>query len=291
MTVTNPEDLRVHTHPVRNFPRFALRALTGSTPKPPRAVPIHPYEPNTWARRVRRGVRCTWVNHATVLIEIDGFRLLTDPMFSRTPSPVAPFGPRRWHPPGLTLAQLPEVDAVLLSHDHHDHLDRRSLKSLARRGVAFYAPRGIATTLAKWGITSCEEVEWWDTVRLEREGATLTLTAAPARHLSGRHLALSRLALWCSWALHSPARGDAPHPLGDLLHGASPMGRADRAGATHRARPRRRAAHADPRRADHAGCRTRGAVVVEVKSRASTPGGSSAKPGGDPSHPLPPRTS
>src|ERR1700690_1512867 len=97
------------------------------------------------------GLRVTWLGHSTTLIEVDGATVLTDPMWSEGPSPSTAFGPKRFHPPPLALDALPHLDAVLISHEHYDHLDEPSVRALAASGVPFHVPLGIGAHLRAWG--------------------------------------------------------------------------------------------------------------------------------------------
>jgi len=149
------------------------------------------------------GVRVTWLGHSTLLLEIDGRRLLIDPVWGERVSPFSFAGPRRFHPPPLPLDQLPPVDAVVLSHDHYDHLDTPTIKALARRDVRFIAPLGVGAHLEAWGVPAARiaELDWWEEV----EVAGLRLTATPARHFSGRGFGDAAQTLWAGWAIAGPA--------------------------------------------------------------------------------------
>jgi N-acyl-phosphatidylethanolamine-hydrolysing phospholipase D len=153
-------------------------------------------------------LRVTWVGHATFLVQLPGVTVLTDPMFSRRASPVQWAGPRRFSPPGLSLDELPTVDAVVLSHDHYDHLDRPTVDRLKDRYDALHwvVPRGFAEWLAGRGVDAVTELDWWEDHRLETERGALTLRALPARHWTRRRLFDARKRLWCSWSLEAGGR-------------------------------------------------------------------------------------
>lgn len=146
----------------------------------------------------------TWLGHATALLEIDGYRLLTDPVWSDRCSPSNSFGPRRLHPPPVDLNALPALDAILISHDHYDHLDMATVQALARTQRApFIVPLGVGAHLRAWGIPDGRVVELdWNTSTRVGE---LTLACTPARHFSGRLLSRNNT-LWASWALIGPKR-------------------------------------------------------------------------------------
>ncbi len=150
-------------------------------------------------------LRVTWMGHASVLVELDGARVLTDPVWSARCSPVSFVGPRRFAPPPVPLAALPPLDAVLISHDHYDHLDRATVTSLARLQprALFLVPLGVGAHLRRWGVPAerIRELGWHQSVRLAR--APLELIALPARHFSGRGLQ-GNGTLFASWALIGP---------------------------------------------------------------------------------------
>ena len=150
------------------------------------------------------GVRVTWYGHATTLLEIDGFTVLTDPIWSERCSPFQWIGPQRYVPPPVPLQALPELDAVVISHDHYDHLDEATIKALDERGVKFYVPLGVGAHLERWGVTHYEELDWWQhaVVRNDKD-ELLRLIATPAQHSSGRG-AVRDLTLWSSWAIVGP---------------------------------------------------------------------------------------
>lgn len=147
------------------------------------------------------GLRVTWLGHSTTLVEIDGQRVLTDPMWSGRASPLSFVGPRRFFAPPLPLAEVPAVDAVVISHDHYDHLDMATVKALAPRAVRWLVPLGVGARLAAWGVPDSlvTEMDWWDTMRV----GNLTITATPARHFSTRNVLDRDRTLWAGWAIAS----------------------------------------------------------------------------------------
>jgi N-acyl-phosphatidylethanolamine-hydrolysing phospholipase D len=139
----------------------------------------------------------TWVGHSTLLIQLDGVNILTDPIWSDHAGPLA-FGPRRLVPPGLRFAELPPIHAVVISHDHYDHLDLRTVQQLARvHHPTFFVPLGLKEWLADRGVHDVVELDWWQ--RQAYRG--LTFVATPAQHGSGRGLADQNLRLWASWVV------------------------------------------------------------------------------------------
>jgi L-ascorbate metabolism protein UlaG (beta-lactamase superfamily) len=164
------------------------------------AVPVYPLTAAELARRPASGLRLTWLGHSTVWADIDGCRVLFDPVWSHRCSPFPFVGPRRLHPPPLPLAELPRVDVVVISHDHYDHLDMPTIRTLVTASKAHFAvPLGTGAHLEHWGVPSRRiiELDWHETGRL----AGVSVTAAPARHYCGRGLSRSRTTLWASWVI------------------------------------------------------------------------------------------
>ncbi|MCE3224744.1 MAG: napepld [Nitrospira sp.] len=146
----------------------------------------------------RTDATVTWVGHSTMLVQLDGVNILTDPQWSDRASPITFAGPKRLMPPGLPLEQLPPVDLVLISHDHYDHLDVETVQRLARLyHPLFLVPLGLKAWFAELGITEVEELNWWD----HRQVQGLTVTCLPAQHFSGRTLWDGNRRLWSSWAV------------------------------------------------------------------------------------------
>ena len=146
----------------------------------------------------------TWVGHATLLVQMDHVTFLTDPIWSDTPSPLSFAGPRRFVPPGVALEDLPPIDFVLVSHNHYDHLDLRTLTALAERDpeTRFFVPLANGDLLRESGIANVEELDWGE----ERAVAGVVVHCLPARHWSQRGLGDRGRALWASWAVRGPER-------------------------------------------------------------------------------------
>ena len=145
----------------------------------------------------------TWIGHATVLAQVGGLNILTDPMLSERASPVSFAGPRRAHPPGLTLAQLPRIDLVVISHNHYDHCDAPTLQALhAQAGgpPQFLVPLGLKTWANELGINKVIEMDWWQQHRMGAVEVVMT----PMQHWSGRSLNDRMQSLWGGWAVFAP---------------------------------------------------------------------------------------
>ncbi|WP_326639449.1 MBL fold metallo-hydrolase [Streptosporangium sp. NBC_01755] len=145
------------------------------------------------------GLSVIWYGHATALLEIEGRRVLVDPVWSRRASPTRLVGPRRLHPVPGPLAGLPPLDAIVISHDHYDHLDRATVRGLlALQTAPFLVPLGIGAHLERWGVPASRIVELdWDE---EASVAGLRFVATAARHFSGRTLRRD-VTLWGSWVI------------------------------------------------------------------------------------------
>jgi L-ascorbate metabolism protein UlaG (beta-lactamase superfamily) len=155
-----------------------------------------------WQAPPATGLRATWLGHSTVLLEIDGMRLLTDPVWGARLSPVPLLAPRRFQPVPLAIDALPPLDAVLISHDHFDHLDRGSIEQLARRdGLPFVTALGVGAHLAAWGVplARIHELDWWESVQI----GALSISATPSQHFSGRGIGRNAT-LWASFAVRGP---------------------------------------------------------------------------------------
>jgi L-ascorbate metabolism protein UlaG (beta-lactamase superfamily) len=182
---------------------YALRQFSGEEVRePPAPVPVLAVDRQALpAAPPASGLRAFWIGHASTYVEIDGLRILLDPVFAERVSPL-PIGPRRFHPPPIALADLPPIDAVLISHDHYDHLDMDTVRHLAQRGARFFVPLGIGAHLERWGVPSrqVEELEWWQ----ERSLGSVRIVCTPTRHYSGRGLGNRSATLWSSWSVLGP---------------------------------------------------------------------------------------
>ena len=160
----------------------------------PLVAPRHPDQPADLA--------VTWYGHATSVVEVDGRRFLLDPVFGDRVSPSAFVGPKRMHPVPGTIAEIPRLDAVVISHDHYDHLDEPSIRQLERSHRPHYVvPIGVDLHLESWGVPAdrITSLDW----REETEVAGIRLTCTEARHFSGRGLVRNQT-LWAAWSLRGP---------------------------------------------------------------------------------------
>jgi N-acyl-phosphatidylethanolamine-hydrolysing phospholipase D len=140
----------------------------------------------------------TWIGHATLLVQLAGVNVLTDPIWSDRASPVSFAGPRRLVPPGMRFEDLPRIHAVVISHDHYDHLDVATVERLAREHQPrFFVPLGMKEWLRDHGARDVVELDWWQSATFRG----LTFTCTPAQHSSGRGLRDQNLRLWSSWVV------------------------------------------------------------------------------------------
>lgn len=146
------------------------------------------------------GLRITWVGHSSLLIEIDGKRILTDPVWSDRVSFTQSFGPKRFFAPPLALNELPPLDAIIISHDHYDHLDKNTIKFFAGTAIPFYCSMGVGKYLKQFGIVEnyITQMDWGDSVMISHD---CVLTTTPARHFSGRGILNRNETLWSSWVI------------------------------------------------------------------------------------------
>jgi L-ascorbate metabolism protein UlaG (beta-lactamase superfamily) len=184
------------------FKVFALY-LTNRNERVPRQ-PLGPFQtdPRVYASPPASGLRITWLGHSSMLIEVDGICVLIDPVWDERASPVSWAGPKRFFPPPLRLEELPRLDAVLISHDHYDHLGKQTIRRLAQlepaRSAQWLTSTGVGKQLRSFGVRGeIVELDWTQSTAL----GGLTITALPARHFSGRSMANRFETLWSSFAI------------------------------------------------------------------------------------------
>jgi len=177
------------------LPFFARKIATSFSPR--EGAPLVPFDRTV----MQHNPSVTWIGHSTMLVRMDGVTFLTDPMFSERASPVSFAGPHRLVPPGVPLEALPPVDFATLSHDHYDHSDLASIRALAKRGVRFIVPLGLADVVREAGGEAIE-LDWWDHVTIRR----VRVHCVPVQHFSGRSLTGRNQRLWAGWVVEGPAR-------------------------------------------------------------------------------------
>lgn len=157
-------------------------------------------DPAVYETPPANGLRITWIGHSSLIIEIDGKRILTDPIWGPRASFSSFVGPKRFFPPPLPLDKLPVLDAIILSHDHYDHLDYPTIKKLAPGTTPVYCSVGVGGIIEKWGISKSRitEMNWGQKAMV---GNDCSVTATPARHFSGRGLVNRNTTLWSSFVI------------------------------------------------------------------------------------------
>ena len=185
--------------------RWEFDRLTKPLPAQPDPSVFRSATPAFARPRASEGVVVvTWVGHASFLLQVGGLNVLTDPVWSERASPVAFAGPRRWLPPGIPFDGLPPIDAVLIAHNHYDHLDDATVRRLAARepDTRWLVPLGLAPFLRSRGARQVVELDWWQEARLDG----LVIGCTPAQHFSARGFRDRNRTLWCGWSLASVAR-------------------------------------------------------------------------------------
>lgn len=159
-------------------------------------------EPARFEDSPQSGLRVTWLGHSTLLLEVDGVRILTDPMWGSRASPLSWMGPKRWYDPLISLEDVPIPDAVVISHDHYDHLDHSTVLAIKDWETTFLVPLGVGAHLERWGVPASRiiEMDWWD----RHSVGPVEIVATPARHSSGRHLFDRNRTLWAGYAVVGP---------------------------------------------------------------------------------------
>lgn len=218
---TGPSVARIEASPQRQDGRFVNKQAlwndiwgsvfgfvdVSAVAVPNAPIPVDRVDPGRFATPPATGLRATWLGHSSVILEIDGFRVLTDPVWGERASPLTWLGPARWYPPPLPLHELPKLDAIVISHDHYDHLDHPTIVALAQLDVVWIAPLGVAAHLRYWGVPDARivEVDWGDRHVLRRaDGRELTIHCTESRHASGRQIFDQMQTLWAGYALVGP---------------------------------------------------------------------------------------
>lgn len=164
---------------------FVMGFYEDKNPRP--NIPAHFQYPQVDQKVDPNQPKITWVNHSTFLIEVNGLKILTDPIWSKRCSPFQFIGPKRNHAPGILLERLPKIDLILISHNHYDHLDKPTVKKLHKKfpDISWISPKGTTKWFNRLGIKNVMEFDWWDQKKLDNYA--LSITAVPAQHFSGRH--------------------------------------------------------------------------------------------------------
>jgi L-ascorbate metabolism protein UlaG (beta-lactamase superfamily) len=174
---------------------FLFGSKEGRVPK--QTLPV--IKPEPFQEPPYSAIKYNWLGHSSILLEIEDKRILLDPVFSERISFTQLFGPKRFHPTPLSLEELPQIDMVLISHNHYDHLDKKVVNHFKNSAVDFFVPLGIKSLLIKWGVRSEKvyELNWWEEIELDG----LTVVSTPARHFSNRGAFDVDKTLWTSWSI------------------------------------------------------------------------------------------
>ncbi|BBI35222.1 MBL fold metallo-hydrolase [Cohnella abietis] len=168
--------------------------------RPQSQIPIDPFDSKLFTENSADQI--IWFGHSTLLVKVNEVKILIDPVFSKYASPVPKFGPKRYSKNlPAEVEDLPKIDAVIISHDHYDHLDYKTIRKLRGKVDKFIVPLGVAGHLVRWGVKpeNIVELDWWDEVNYQG----LTIASTPARHFSGRSLGRGGTTLWSSWVIVS----------------------------------------------------------------------------------------
>ncbi len=180
--------------------RFFFEKRINGTPE--QAIPVTLIDPLALTQKISQNTAVYRLGHSSVLLELNGEFWMTDPVFSDRASPVQWAGPKRFHPTPINLAALPNMKGVIISHDHYDHLDKNTIKSIHPKVENFYVPLGVGQHLVDWGVPSTKivEMDWWQ----QQQVGDITLVNTPANHFSGRGLMDGNSTLWSSWVIQTP---------------------------------------------------------------------------------------
>ncbi len=150
-------------------------------------------------RALLEELNITWFGHSSLLLQMHGMNILFDPVFSEMISPVSFAGSRRFSHPPVTVEQLPEIDLLILTHDHYDHLDYNVIKDIDGKVERYIVPLGVENHLERWGVKANKitNMAWWEEISVNG----LTIASTPGQHFSGRHLTDNMMTLWCSYVL------------------------------------------------------------------------------------------
>ena len=175
--------------------RFAFNKPTGTVPAQP--IPVQALSREQLLEAPDRSLYR--LGHSTMLLKLRGEFWLTDPVFSERASPFQWIGPKRFHQPPISIANLPPIKGVILSHDHYDHLDYDAIRQLADKVGYFITTKGVGDTLVEWGVSAkkVRQLDWWESTDVEG----IRLVATPAQHFSGRGLTDGNRTLWASWVI------------------------------------------------------------------------------------------
>ena len=168
-------------------------------PEPLTSLPIHRLHSEQWENRQTEQFSFSWLGHSSIFILMESQLILVDPVLEKRAAPFSWIGPKRFHPAPVTAEELPDIDVVLITHDHYDHLEKSTLVTIKEKVKQFVVPLGIGTLLEDWGISPSKiiELDWWETY----SSGSLEFHSTPAVHYARRGILDSNKRLWCSWSI------------------------------------------------------------------------------------------
>jgi len=191
------------TKPNANIASELMKAYAKSSKEarsPKIEIPVTHHLKKDFDELPNKKLKVMWLGHAGLLIELAGKRILVDPVLGNRPSPTQAFGPaKRFHAAPISVKELPNIDYIIISHNHYDHLDYDFINAIKHRNITYLLPLGLGATLKYWGIKTKNiyEVNWHEQLQLDG----LTFTAADAKHYSGRFLNDRNASFWNSWII------------------------------------------------------------------------------------------
>lgn len=198
---TNPVHTEVGVKSYKDYPRMIYKFLKKEPNQMPDwKIPVNLVDSINIANTPDSLTKLTWFGHSAFLLEMDGKKILIDPMLGDVPAPAPFLGNKRFNTElPIAIEKLPKIDAIIISHDHYDHLDYGSIIALKEKVDIFFVPLGVGAHLESWGIPSAniKELDWWENISLD----SILFTATPARHFSGRGLNDRDNTLWVSWVI------------------------------------------------------------------------------------------
>lgn len=175
--------------------------FTRNNRKPDRKLPVEKVDWSFFNNQNNDHLSVTWLGHSSLMINIDGYKILIDPVFEKRASV---FGPTRYNgETPLDINRIPKIDAIIISHDHYDHLNKYSVRCLIEKSSKFIVPLAVGARLIHWGVPEDKivEMDWWQEYQLDNR---LMIAATPAQHFSGRGITDRNKTLWASWVIKAP---------------------------------------------------------------------------------------
>jgi len=183
-----------------NYVKTLSEYFTDGNKVPDWSIPVNKISSETISKTSDSTTKITWFGHSALLLELDGKKIFLDPMLGEVPAPHPLLGSKRFNDTlPLAIENIPNLDVVIISHDHYDHLDYGSIKTIKDKVAHFYVPLGVGAHLISWGVAEekITEMDWWETISFDG----LQLTATPSRHFSGRGITDRFNTQWSSWVI------------------------------------------------------------------------------------------